>query len=78
MPKRRSYVRDKPFLLTNPEYRKDYCDLEKDYRKWNGMSQYLMAQECKRRMDALMHGNLAEFNKVVHSEHLLLKTKRLW
>ena len=37
MPKRRSYVRDKPFLLTNPEYRKDYFDLEKNYRKWNGM-----------------------------------------
>ena len=50
-----------------------YYQLLKDSRKWYGCGQVKMARECERRANALLNGNMAEYKKETHSEHLYSK-----
>ena len=73
---RQSYKAELCFLQTNPEYYLQYHELQKEMRTWNGMGQYWLANEAERRSNALMNGNLDEFNKKIQSEVLFHKTKK--
>ena len=74
--KRRAYKQGPHFLQLNPEYLLQYKILEKEYNVWTNSSQYWLAKDTERRMNALMNGNIEEFNKVSRSEQLFSKTKK--
>jgi hypothetical protein len=73
---RRSYNPGPHFLQLNPEYLLQYNILQKEYNVWVNSSQYWLAKDTERRMNALMNGNIDEFNKISRSEQLFSKTKK--
>ena len=65
------------FLTDRPEYLHEFHRLNREVTFWQGQSQYWLANEARRRATCLMQGDLPEYLKQVHSEHLFVATKRL-
>lgn len=73
---RPAYKNSPHFLQTNPDYLLQYKILEKEYNVWVNSSQYWLAKDTERRMNALMNGNVDEFKKISRSEQLFSKTRK--
>jgi hypothetical protein len=73
---RPAYKKSPHFLQTNPDYLLQYKILEKEYNVWVNSSQYWLAKDTERRMNALMNGNVDEFMKISRSEQLFSKTRK--
>ena len=50
-----------------------YYQLLKDSKKWYACGQVKMGMEYERRANAVLNGNVEEYKRVVHSEHLYNK-----
>jgi len=61
------------FLEQNAEYLLAYNDLRKQEKMWQDQSQYWLSREAGRRANALLRGNIAEYQSQKHSEHLYVK-----
>ena len=61
------------FLEQNSEYLIAYHDLRKQEKIWQDQSQYWLSKECGRRADALLRGNIAEYQSQKHSDILYMK-----
>ena len=58
------------FVEQNPGYLLAYHELRKQEKMWQDQSQYWLSREAGRRANALLLGNLAEYQSQKHSEHL--------
>ena len=54
----------------------DYFRLQREANTWRGKNQVKLARECERRANALLNGNMNEYNRQVHSEELFNYTKK--
>jgi hypothetical protein len=50
-----------------------YYELLKDAKRWEGMSQVKLAREAERRANALLRGDIREYERQVHSHVLYTK-----
>ena len=50
-----------------------YYELLKDAQRWEGMSQVKLAREAERRANALLRGDIREYERQVHSHVLYTK-----
>ena len=57
-------------------YLREYHELLKTARTWYGRGQVKLAREAERRANCLLTGNLADYQKQVHSEHLFTPTNK--
>jgi hypothetical protein len=69
---RRSHKREPTLIETEPEFGIIYNQLRKDARVWNSQGQYWLAQECNRRANALLRGDIVEYKVVKHSHELFM------
>ena len=54
----------------------DYFRLQKEANTWRGRNQVKLARDCERRANSLLNGNINEYNRQVHSEHLFTPTNK--
>jgi len=73
MPRSKAPKREPSFIELNPEYHLIYNQLRKEARIWNSTSQYWLGNECNRRADALLRGDIAQYKIVKHSHELYFK-----
>ena len=57
-------------------YLREYHELLKIARTWDGRGQTKLAREAERRAQCLLTGNLEGYQKQVHSEHLFTPTNK--
>ena len=57
-------------------YLREYHELLKIARTWDGRGQTKLAREAERRAQCLLTGNLEGYKKQVHSEHLFTPTNK--
>ena len=57
-------------------YLREYHELLKIARTWDGRGQTKLAREAERRAQCLLVGNLEGYQKEVHSEHLFTPTNK--
>ena len=57
-------------------YLRQYFELQKESSTWYGQGQVKLAREAERRANCLLTGNLAGYQKQVHSEHLFTPTNK--
>ena len=50
-----------------------YYELKKDAQRWEGMSQVKLAREAERRANALLRGDIGEYERQIHSHVLYTK-----
>ena len=68
-----SHTYGQTFVEQNPEYLLAYHELRKQEKMWQDQSQYWLSREAGRRANALLLGNLSEYQSQKHSEHLYVK-----
>ena len=68
--------REKHFLELNDEYLLMYLDFLKQENIWNGMGQYWLAKESRKRALSLLNSDIDEAKKPIRSEiHYFHKDK---
>jgi|APSaa5957512535_1039671.scaffolds.fasta_scaffold358529_1 hypothetical protein len=67
---KKNYKRELTLIELNPEYNVIYQQLRKESRIWNSTGQYWLGKECNRRADALLRGDIGQYNTVKHSHEL--------
>ena len=60
--------REKHFLELNDEYLLMYLKFLKEENIWNGMGQYWLAKESRKRALSLLNSNIDEAKKPIRSE----------
>ena len=70
---RTKFIYGQTFIEQNPEYLLAYHELRKQEKIWQDQSQYWLSREAGRRANALLRGNLAEYQSQKHSEKLYVK-----
>ena len=73
---KKKYGQTKSLIQTDDFYNIQYHRLIKEATVWNNMGQYWLGCDAQRRADALLNGNIAEYEKVKHSNELFYKTKK--
>ena len=68
-----SHTYGQTFIEQNAEYLIAYHDLRKQEKMWQDQSQYWLSKEAGRRANALLRGDLAEYQSQKHTEHLYVK-----
>jgi len=65
-----NYKRELTLIEVDPEYNVIYHQLRKEARIWNSTGQYWLGKECSRRAEALLRGDIEQYNAVKHSHEL--------
>lgn len=65
-----NYKRELTLIEVDPEYNVIYHQLRKEARIWNSAGQYWLGKECSRRAEALLRGDIEQYNAVKHSHEL--------
>lgn len=63
-------------VTSGDNYLREYHELLKIARTWDGRGQTKLAREAERRAQCLLVGNLDGYQKQVHSEHLFTPTNK--
>ena len=57
-------------------YLLEYFSLLKEARTWASQGQTRLSMEAERRAKCLLNGNVNEYKKQIHSEHLFVRTNK--
>ena len=63
-------------VCSRENYLREYHELLKVARTWDGRGQTKLAREAERRANCLLTGNIEGYHKQVHSEYLFTPTNK--